>query len=127
MQLNIGTQNIIAGALFDFMGHLAQTKTASNKKATVREELDKWAYTRNLSLNNGGVVDWEKSPEATLAALAGGVFDQQARVASALLDFAVFAEAHAEDPLPKVCMRWAMLRDLTISNPQPHWNYQQWA
>jgi len=133
MNLSSGTQSLIAGALFDFIGHLTtRPKTirsgASEAVYDIQDALVHWAAERGLGLDEAMVQDWNTQPgQVTIASLAGGDQDERRRIAGALVDFAAFAEvAGAEDP-EKAALQWATKTGLEIHDPQRRWQSTWWA
>jgi len=51
--------DVIAGALFDFVGHVATTPEFMFLVGELRAELDKWAQDRDLELLDADVLHWE--------------------------------------------------------------------
>lgn len=61
------TQKRIAGALFDFLGHLTTmpkplTVGSSQLAPPALDELQKWADKRGLSLDDADVLNWKLQP-----------------------------------------------------------------
>ena len=141
MQLDLGTQSIIAGALYDFLGHL----TTLDKNIVVGgranptpalDELCKWGAMRGLPMEDINihipVQDWDKAPEKpTLQMLASSGVGQHKRIIAALADFCQFSDSQTVTPNQRrnwgsLFKRWAVRKALTVSNPQVHWNFKQW-
>jgi hypothetical protein len=133
MQLDLGTQSIVAGALYDFLGHLTTLDqnliVGSTKNPTkALDELVVWAHKRGLDIERAQVQDWNTQPgEVTIQMIASSGDAQQTRVMGALMDFAEYADLDGGKDREAVFMRWASKTGLTVSNPQPHWNFKQWA
>jgi hypothetical protein len=132
MQLDQGTQSIIAGALYDFVGHLTTLDRnlvvgSSKSPTSALDELVKWAHQRGLTLNPAQVQDWNTQPgEVTLQMVASSGVVQQERVAGAVRDFAQWAQDQGGRDWEGLLKRFAMHKQLSVANPQPHWNYRQW-
>jgi len=141
MQLDLGTQGIVAGALYDFLGHLTSLDQnlvvgATAEASPALDELVRWAHQRGLPLDsqylNVRVRDWDQAPEKpTLQMLASTGMDQQRTIMGALADFADFSDSQTVTPNQRrnwgsLFKRWAVRKALTVSNPQVHWNFKQW-
>jgi hypothetical protein len=133
MELDLGTQSIVAGALYDFLGHLTTLDQnlvvgATKNPTTALDELQRWAYKRGLDIETAQVQDWNTQPgEVTIEMVASSGAVQQTRVVGALRDFAEYADLDGDKNREAVFMRWATKTGLTVSNPQPHWHFKQWA
>ena len=55
--------DVIAGALFDFVGHLACLPDFAGQVDVLRHELDHWAQSRSLELLDADVLHWEHTRE----------------------------------------------------------------
>jgi hypothetical protein len=133
MNLNSGTQSLIAGAIFDFMGYLTtRPKTveagATQNPTPILDHFTTWAAERGLSIEKAMVQDWNTLPgQVTLASVAGADDDEQRRIAGALVDFVEFVKlAGPEDP-EKAVIQWATKTGLEIHNPQQRWHAKWWA
>jgi hypothetical protein len=56
--------DVIGGALFDFVGHLACLPEFAGQLTTLRHELDQWAQSRSLELLDADVLFWEHTRKA---------------------------------------------------------------
>jgi hypothetical protein len=129
MALSANTQSLIAGALFDFVGHLSSIPKTAQLGSSERspyayapsEELKKWAYKRGLDLKSAN-SDWNKhSGEITLEMLANEGADNLHRVTGALQAFAQdFTTKDTENP-ENFLRKWATRHKLELSNPQHRW------
>ena len=141
MQLDLGTQAIIAGALYDFLGHLTTLDKnivvgGSDNPTPALDELCKWGAMRGLPLEDINidipVEDWDQAPKKIeLSMLASTGVDQHKKVIAALADFCQFADSQTVTPNQRrdwegLFKRWATRKALTVSNPQIHWNFKQW-
>lgn len=137
MQLDQGTQSIIAGAVMDFLGHLVARDRAlvlaSDQPPSALVELKTWAFKQGLDLEQADVMAWDKAPKVlTLDLVASGVDHQHSRIAGALCDFVSYtgsqtvAQGYRQD-WETLFQRWATWKKLSVSNPQVHWNFKQWA
>lgn len=132
MQLDQGTQSIVAGALYDFVGHLTTLDKnlvvgSSKNPTSALDELVKWAHQRGLNLDPAQVQDWNTQPgEITLQMVASSGTVQQERIAGALTDFAQWAQDQGGRDWEGLFKRWATRKQLSLANPQVHWNFRQW-
>ena len=141
MHLDLGTQAIIAGALYDFLGHLTTLDKnivvgGSANPTPALDELGRWAAMRGLPVEDINidipVEDWDKAPKKIeLHMLASSGIDQQKRVIGALRDFSEYADSQTVSLTHRrdwggTFKRWATRKALVISNPQLHWNFKQW-
>jgi hypothetical protein len=131
--LSAKTQSLVAGALFDFVGHLTTLpKTVkvggSETVYDAMQELDKWAHKRGLDLSDANVDGWDKTAgEVTLEMLANEGIDDQRRVAGALR---AFAKDFPQDMLsrPETALtKWATRHRLSLANPQLRWSAALWG
>lgn len=133
MNLNSGTQSIIAGALFDFMGHLTTLpKTiqagASETPYDVMDAFKAWAHDRGLNIEKAMVQDWNTLPgEVTIASLASTGAVEQRRIAGALLSYVNYVKAADTYEYEDTMLRWASKTGLSLANPQHRWSMGEWA
>jgi hypothetical protein len=133
MQLDNGTQNIIAGAVIDFLAYLTcLPKTlvvgSSQTPLDAMGELEKWAFLRGLDMESAQVQDWDKSPEnPTLQMLASSGQDQSSKISGALRDFATYCGTQDSRDWEPIMLRWATKKELSMANPQVFWNFRQWG
>ena len=133
MNLSSGTQSIIAGAIFDFMGHLTTLpKTikagGSETPYDVMDAFKMWAHTRGLDIEKAMVQDWDTlAGEVTLAALASTGATEQRRIAGALLSYVEYVQVADTSRYEDAMLRWASKTGLTLANPQPKWSMTEWA
>lgn len=133
MNLSSGTQSIIAGALYDFMGYLttrpkSMVTGAAETPHDILEHFQTWADERGLSLEKAMVQDWNTQVgEITIASLASGGAVEQRRIAGALLSYVDFLRVAQTSDYEKAMLRWASKTGLTIANPQPRWSLAEWA
>jgi hypothetical protein len=59
MAMKPQVDDVIAGALFDFVGHLACLPELAPHVTLLRHELDQWAQERSLELLDADVLTWE--------------------------------------------------------------------
>ena len=133
MNLSSGTQSLIAGALFDFMGHLTTrpkvVKTGETQTPhDLLETFSIWAKERGLNIEKAMVEDWNMLPgQVTLASVAGSDDNEQRRIAGAPIDFVDFVKVAETDNYEKALLQWASKTGLEIHDPQARWHSQWWA
>lgn len=133
MNLSTGTQSLIAGAIFDFMGYLtSRPKTVeagdTHNPTPVLDLFTEWAAERGLSTEHAMVQDWNTLPgEVTIASLAGDRGDEPRRIAGALVSFVDYLRVAETDDYENALLRWASKTGLEISNPQERWASSWWA
>ena len=133
MNLNSGTQSIIAGAIYDFMGHLTTLpKTikagGSETPYDVMDAFKIWAHDRGLNIEKAMVQDWNTiAGEPTLASLASTGVTEQKRIAGALLSYVDYVKVAQTSKYEDAMLRWASKTGLILSNPQPTWSMTQWG
>jgi len=133
MNLSSGTQSIIAGALFDFMGRLTTLpKTIKTGDVhTPHDLLDVftvWAKERGLSIEKAMVQDWDTLPgEVTLASLSSTDGLAERRILGALVSYLDYLRVAETDDYEGALLRWASKTGLEISNPQERWSSVWWA
>ena len=133
MNLSSGTQSIIAGALFDFMGHLT-TLPKTIKTGDIHTPHDLlnvftvWAKERGLNIEKAMVQDWDTLPgQVTLASLATSGGADEGRIAGALVSYLDYLRVAETDDYEGTLLRWASKTGLEISNPQERWSSVWWA
>ena len=134
MQLSQGTQSLIAGALFDFVGFLTtNSKTikagASEPVYDVHDALMSWADQRRFDLEKAQPdIHWDKKAvQLTLEDLVNEGEDAPRRIAGALISFVAFCKVAETEDYENAVLRWATKTGLDISNPQGRWHAQWWA
>ena len=134
MNLNTGTQSIIAGALFDFAAWLTTQPSlkvgASEPAGVMVVMLQRWARERHFNLDEieANVSSWDKTASVvTLDDLMNEGYDMPQRIAGALRHFVAFVEESAMTDYPKALLRWATKTGLEVSNPQKRWLAHWWA
>ena len=133
MNLSSGTQSIVAGALYDFVGHLTTLPTtikagASETVYDVFDTFKAWAMKRGLDIDKAMVEDWNVLPgEVTLASLTGGGATEQKRISGALMSYIEYVKVADTTNYEDAMLRWATKTGLTLSNPQPRWSMSEWA
>lgn len=130
MNLDLGTQSLIAGAVFDFAAHLTGLPKTIRVGETqpvydVLEELQRWAFTRELELDGADVEGWGKT--AAVMTLADLVPTRsRRRIAGALVSFAKFAAESGSRDYESLLVRWASSCALSIHDPQRAWATGDW-
>lgn len=133
MNLSSGTQSLIAGAIFDFMGHLTTLpKTIKTGETHTPHDLiatfQAWADTRGLNIERAMVEDWNTLPgQVTLASVSGSDDEEQRRIAGALVNFMDFVKIAGTDDYEKCLLQWASKTGLEIHDPQARWHAKWWA
>lgn len=130
MNLDLGTQSLIAGAVFDFAAHLTalpRTVRVGAKEPVydVLSELERWAFQRNLDIEEADVVGWNKAAAvATLEDLVSTPIKR--RVAGAVRSYAEFIVASGSTDYENTLVRWATTCKLSIHDPQRAWSTKDW-
>jgi hypothetical protein len=133
VNIDLGTQSLIAGAVFDFAAHLTTLpKTVRVGGAEpvydVLAELERWAFQRNLVLDDADVQGWDKTASSpTLEALARSGDTNRRRIGGALRSFAKFAVNSNSTDFENLIVRWASSYKLAIHDPQRAWAAHWWA
>lgn len=136
MNLSSGTQSLIAGALFDFMGRLTTRSKILEMGATkntqpVLDVFKVWAKERGLNIDKAMVEDWNTLPaQVTIASVANADGVEEGRIAGALVSYVEYlqaAEAAETDDYEGAFLRWASKTGLEVSNPQKRWSSVWWA
>lgn len=133
MNIDLGTQSLIAGAVFDFAAHLTCLPKTVRVGATetvydVLEELQKWAFARQLELDNADVMGWSKAASApTLEDLASSAKVTRRRISGALHSFARYVASTGSSDYERLLVRWASVSKLSIHDPQRAWAAHWWG
>jgi hypothetical protein len=130
MNLDLGTQSLIAGAVFDFAAHLTALPKTIRVGETqpvydVLEELQRWAFARELEIDDADVEEWSKrAAVTTLEELVSR--SSRRRIAGALVSFAKFAAKSGSRDYENLLVRWASSCALSIHDPQRSWAAEDW-
>lgn len=130
MNLDLGIQSLIAGAVFDFAAHLTtlpRTVRVGAKEPVydVLAELERWAFQRNLDIEEADVVGWSKA--ASVTTLEDIVsMPVRRRLAGALRSYADFVVASGSSDYENTLVRWASSCRLAIHDPQRAWSTTDW-
>ena len=133
MNLSSGTQSLIAGAIFDFMGYLTtRPKTvaagATENPTPVLDHFTVWAKERGLNIEKAMVQDWNTLPgQVTIASVANADGVEEGRIAGALVSYVDYLRAAETNDYEEALLRWASKTGLEVSNPQERWSSIWWA
>jgi hypothetical protein len=133
MALELGTQSLIAGAIFDFAAHLTtlpKTIRVGTEETVydVLEELQRWAFDRRLDLDGADVTGWNKAAAVTtIEDLAYEGAAVRRRISGALHSFANFTVSSKSQDYENLLVRWASDHKLAIHDPQRAWMMHWWA